>query len=101
MTQDVLRRHTPGGPPQSPPPVNPAAFGFPAVQPPDPDATVVIGRHRAVPAARPGFVGRVAAATVAAFRFTGRPAVAVVGDLLGALLLTLDLVLPVRLFWRC
>lgn len=78
MTQDVLRRHTPGGPP--PLPVNPAAFALPAVQPPDPDATVVIGRHRAVPAARSGgFVGRVAAATVAAFRFTGRPAVAVVG----------------------
>lgn len=79
MTQDVLRRHTPGGPP--PLPVNPAAFGFPAVQPPDPDATVVIGRHRAVPAVRPGFVGRVAAATVAAFRFTGRPAAAAVARL--------------------
>lgn len=109
MTQDLLRRptggahlHDPAGPviPVSAPPLPPPAAAVhpaeavPAVQPPDlpavppspfdPDATVVIGRHRrdgtrdtAAAAALPPppspwrFVGRVAAGAVALFRRRG------------------------------
>lgn len=82
MTQDVLRPRLAAVPPRAPfpavPPPHPTAVHPPIHPPPtDPDATVVIGRHRQDGTRSPRthrrtrFVGRVAAGLVARLRGRG------------------------------